>query len=68
VNIWWAFFVKLRTENLVKFGQLFPTNPDIDIHILHFQIRISQCLASLVKFAVLLWSKVIIVNTPHTQI
>jgi len=44
-NIWWAFFVKLRTGNLVKFGQLFSTNPDIEIYKLHFKIRISRRLA-----------------------
>jgi len=52
VNIWWAFFVKLRTRNLVKFGQLFPTNPSIDIYILN--VKISQRLASVINFAVLL--------------
>jgi len=64
-NIWWAFFVKWWTGNLVKFGQLFPTNPDIDIYILHFKIRISQCLALLVNFAVLLWRKGICKRTSH---
>jgi len=44
----------LRTKNLVKFGQIFITNPDIGIYILNFEIGILQCLASLVKFAVLL--------------